>query len=216
VSFGGGEPTMHPDFVDILSYSIDLGFGVNFTTFGVQWLQNNALLSLIAYNNISIGVSVHNHTHIEKILKIRSFFKTVNSRTKIIAQHVFGSVSEDDTARLIVECQKHQIDILFLGYKHVGFGKDKDVFDIKDFSIMYKLLKSEGTINVQVDTLFAKEHEQFLNTIGASTELYDTLEGKFSMFIDSSKKTIGKSSYDEQKSINDWTEIMDYWRQWND
>lgn len=65
IAFGGGEPTLHPYFVDLLQACYNRGITPNYTTNGM-WVTNNATNILKATIEYCGGVAVSAHPHLEK------------------------------------------------------------------------------------------------------------------------------------------------------
>ncbi|MBY8862401.1 mycofactocin radical SAM maturase [Nocardia sp. CA2R105] len=57
VNIGGGEPTVRPDFWELLDYSVDQGVGVKFSTNGVRITQERARrLATTGYVDVQISI----------------------------------------------------------------------------------------------------------------------------------------------------------------
>jgi organic radical activating enzyme len=68
IAFGGGEPTGHPDFINLLETCHSLGITPNYTTNGL-WTSENYLLSgliLSATARYCGGVAVSTHPHLDR------------------------------------------------------------------------------------------------------------------------------------------------------
>ena len=67
IAFGGGEPTSHPEFPDLLRACVDLGIVPNYTTNGL-WTKhaNTALQILEVTKDLCGGVAVSTHPHLEE------------------------------------------------------------------------------------------------------------------------------------------------------
>lgn len=209
IAYGGGEPTQHPQFAEILTYTGVNGIIPNFTTFGVDWLKNDTLVEVVKSYVGAIGVSVHSADQLSKVKKIQSAF-TDSRKIKIVAQHVIGSVDMAVTALLLEECWKDGIDLLLLGYKDVGFGADVEKYDMEGIDTLLKLrqgydIKWGARVStLGVDTAFVQQFNPLLEEIGIPHVLKTNEEGKFSMYVDAVAKTQGPSSYmpDQMESIN--------------
>lgn len=299
VALGGGEPTMHPNFVEILEIFREKNIVPNFTTFSVEWLKDRDRAKKILDLAGNFGVSVHNLKSLEKYTKI---FETAQElRTKDyyetprpMVQHVVGTIPAEELAQLVISCYRNNYPMLLLGFKDVGFGKDyepkiknaeevsnllyllfSDIFsekfeyyerkyhlsflntmidkdpsfcnikfndphfyqdDLSEFQGTIErakhyvemreknkvhLPKREEGINfsVSVDTAFVNIFSDFLAKLAVPSYLYDTKEGKFSMYIDAVDNLIAPSSYIPKSEMIPVKEISknfvaNHWKEW--
>ena len=58
VALGGGEPTLHPRFIDILKYSREVGIVPNFTTYRSPRVWGNALIDVVREYAGAFAISV--------------------------------------------------------------------------------------------------------------------------------------------------------------
>ena len=58
IKITGGEPTIHPDFLEVVDYASRKGFGVNINTNGVKFADNDFLEQTIVNGAETISVSV--------------------------------------------------------------------------------------------------------------------------------------------------------------
>jgi hypothetical protein len=67
IAFGGGEPTSHPEFADLMRASVELGVVPNYTTNGM-WVDDaaEALTILATTKELCGGVAVSTHQHLER------------------------------------------------------------------------------------------------------------------------------------------------------
>lgn len=66
VALGGGEPTGHPDFIEILETFDSLGIQPNYTTNGMFCESENIMDILLATKKYCGGVAVSCHPHLKK------------------------------------------------------------------------------------------------------------------------------------------------------
>jgi len=276
VALGGGEPTMHPNFVEILEIFRSKGIVPNFTTYNVSWTKDartfEKILSLVG----NIGVSVHNLKDLKKYEKIvekiqklleqnreGKFYDFAFSKKPMI-QHVVGTISEMEFYNLVRTCIFKSYPILLLGYKNVGFGKNFSTVNVENYTTFLSLMFSEikkmmknknicsyywafpnyfnltgksrkelvGTIDdieilntmvynemkeknlvdmfcneksvnisISIDTAFSNIFRTLLGELEIPTFLYDTKEGKFSMYIDAVDNLMAPSSYIDKKDM---------------
>jgi organic radical activating enzyme len=66
IAFGGGEPTTHPDFLQLMKVCHDMGIMPNYTTNGM-WVKSRNKAELLYYTKTYCGgVAVSTHPHLKK------------------------------------------------------------------------------------------------------------------------------------------------------
>ena len=231
VAFGGGEPTHYPHLRESLELCAQLDIVPNFTTFGVDWLRDPALVKATQAYVGAIGVSVHTVKDLSKVAKIDT---VINDRgnnrwpdrvVRVVAQHVVGSVDISDTALLMEESWSQGVDLLLLGYKTTGFGANVEPHNMEGLDTLLRLRQSKRphynarTSMLGVDTAFVQQFEPILREVGVSNALITNEEGKFSMYIDAVTGSQGPSSYMpaemQQLDLDDCTNsIKQAYKEW--
>lgn len=204
IAIGGGEPTMHPDFIKILRYAHKQGIIPNFTTYNLAWLKNKKIVKAVADYAGGVGISVHNFKDIERFKTAREIIQKTSEyygRPQVMAQHVLGTMSMVETAQLVDYTIENYIPILFLGYKDVGFGANIEPEDFTDFPSVLKLTlkNTDKWCQLSVDTAVLQQHPTLLKVLDVSETLASSEEGKFSCYIDAVTSTMGPSSYAPKK-----------------
>ncbi len=201
IAIGGGEPTMHPDFAEILRYTRKQGIIPNFTTFSTAWLADQTILTAVADTVGGIGVSIHNLKDLNKFRKIQTTVLAKSARRlntpKTMAQHVLGSLPVTETAELFKTCIDNYIPLLVLGYKDVGFGSRVAPEDHASFPTILKLILEDADkwCQISVDTAILQQFPDLLKVLDVSPVLATSEEGKFSCYIDAVNGQMGPSSY---------------------
>lgn len=210
IAIGGGEPTMHPDFIEIIKYIHEKGIIANFTTYSVAWLKKNDIVQAVRNYISAIGVSVHSIADISKVEKIHqtinetdsfSVYRSSEDSVRVMAQHVFGSINPGETTQLLIQVWDKAIPLLLLGYKSVGFGSNIEPHDMESVIGLIKLAAGDKRYYgpklefLAVDTAFVDKFSEVLEGIGVSSKLMSSPEGKFSMYIDAVDSIMAPSSY---------------------
>ena len=199
IAIGGGEPTSHPQFTEIIKYARSKGITPNFSTRNKDILNDSIVESVGA-----VGFSVDNF---EEYAAVNNAVELLNSAkfniyNRSLVIHIIPEIiPEEDLKRIAKSC--HQ-PILLLGYKYKGRAdamKPKRI----DWDAIW-----EDTFrhcwNLSVDTCFAETYEDFLVKCNISNHLYQTKEGLESCYIDAVEGTIARSSFDdEQIHVDNWT-----------
>jgi len=197
VALGGGEPTAHPKFKEILNIFGDYGIVPNFTTFSDRWINNPLIVETVKRHVGGIGVSCLSTKDLDLVNKIRTAFGR-GFEGKILAQHVVGSVPYQQTVDFIKAASDSYLSILLLGYKDVGFGAIYERFDDDNFETYLKLAIDDienRWIGLSVDTALINRYPNVPRILGAPEALVTSREGAFSCYIDATTNLIGASSY---------------------
>lgn len=210
VAIGGGEPTEHPNFAEILLYAAAKGVTPNFTTFSDKWASDEAIVEAVKHvsrrrGGIGIGVSVLSEKDIAKLKGVRA---AVGDRAQVIGQTVVGVAPVAVTSRLVRAIAESGNSVLLLGYKSTGRGEDFSarlpaMADVRD---MIDAFRTEEFLNdwheetplwstLSVDTAFLDQYGKALDDLGVEMVLRTSPEGAFSMYIDAVSMTAGPSSW---------------------
>jgi organic radical activating enzyme len=85
VAIGGGEPTSHPEFIELLEASTKLGIMPNYTTNG-SWIDRKGSNDILtATKQFCGGVAVTTHRHLEKwwVYALMGYFSDRNIKTNL-------------------------------------------------------------------------------------------------------------------------------------
>lgn len=198
VAIGGGEPTKHPHFKEIINMISRANIVPNFTTFSDEWLSDDEVVKTVKKAVGGIGVSCLDRKGLDLVKAIKG---KVNNQwgdgPKVMAQHVVGSVPLGVTAEFLDAAFAEGIPVLLLGYKTVGFGKTYSRHDTGDVPMFLKLALNRvgGKAGLSIDTALLDRFPNLPEVLGVPTALVTSPEGKFSCYIDATTGTIGPSSY---------------------
>lgn len=194
IAIGGGEPTEHPQFAEILEYARKRNIVPNFTTNSVKWMKDADLVKRIKDSVGAIGVSVHKVSDFKKVETIKRTFGGWGG-SHVMAQHVVGTLDVSDTSQLISEAFESRIPLLLLGYKKTGFGESFEPHDLTELPLILKLVLKEHRGSLSVDTAVLNQYPDITSVLEISKVLTTKEEGKFSCYIDAVEGTMGPSSY---------------------
>lgn len=133
IAFGGGEPTQHPDFLEIINYCFTKGIIPNFTTRNIDFLldeKNTLTLSQCGGIACSITDSKELDDLNNKIEKaIEKNYNLWRVKEKINIQHVVGTCSYEELKQLLLKSASYGFRVTLLSFKDdnrgIKFRKNK-------------------------------------------------------------------------------------------
>lgn len=192
IALGGGEPTDHPHFAEIMDRIDRRDMTANFTTMTDRWLDEHKRVWGMCGG---VGISVHSEKGLELARTIKAKASRYAART-IQVQHVVGSVPIWVTTTLVDAALKEGFSLLLLGFKEVGFGTDYKRHDIGDLATHLALAVGRyDNVRLSIDTALNDRHPDIAKALGAPDALITSPEGKFSCYIDAVDNLMGASSY---------------------
>jgi len=208
VAIGGGEPTLHPDFVEILRDFRSNGIVPNFTTRNLAWLrseQREEILNLCG----SFAVSTEKAEDITKLANSLRYHGV--DFKKVTLQFIAGASDKWRFRQLIQTAIKEGLTYTILGYKTTGRGNSfKPASSAEDcWNILMELLEENKYMRVGIDTVFAEQIKTQLQASKVSPVFYHTQDGIFSCYIDAVKKMIAPSSYCEESKYKPYEKRYD-------
>ena len=212
VALGGGEPTLHPDFVSVLTVFEQNGIVPNFTTRNLAWLRKDELASTILGKTGSFAVSVDSLDEAKKAWGLWNDYHARNGihrswgPSKMSFQMVAGAVPQAELKAILKWATSSEMGwsgppLTLLGYKDVGFGGQwrgnrTEVLDAQTswVEMVGGIENMRGTV-LRIDTALAESAREKLLALGISDRVFHTTEGSTSMYVDAVKGVMGASSY---------------------
>jgi len=205
-AIGGGEPTEHPEFNNILRYIKQANNIANFTTRSEDWFMDHNTVKAVKECVSGVAYSV------ETVEAFKNFHKHHNEafprgRTdtgpefylhlipELMGQDAFRElISEiEDTNRDLYKLNlDYTVNVTLLGFKSLGRATDMKRDLIPEIVDIIKLTKHTP---IGIDTKFASDYKQFLEEHNVDPKLYRTEEGEYSMYVDCMNKKAYKSSW---------------------
>lgn len=189
VALGGGEPTSHPDFADILCSLKHSGIIPNFTTHNISNVlcRGDEVVKSVKAN--CGGFAVSNPYDVGAIAKWN-----FDDGPKATLQVAMGCYSRKDVERALRSALALSVPVTLLGFKAHGRGAS---FRKHDDSWIVKFLKDESCPwnRFGADSLFVHQHKAALQKMGVSDVLMVEKEGSFSMYVDAVSGMAGPSSF---------------------
>lgn len=197
VAIGGGEPTAHPDFLEILHAFRSHGVVPNFTTKSTAWLKDERRRGPILDAVGAFALSVDCAGDVDALASMRDTYEIDDK--KINAQFVMGTLRDYGFEQLLETAARRHIRLTLLGYKTNGRGGG---YEPEDYSGWIDSLKKVRVAvgwgpKLGIDTALAAEYQSQLSDAGVPRWCYEVEEGKFSMYIDAVAYKAARSSYGE-------------------
>ena len=201
VALGGGEPTAHPCFAEILKEAKErYGITPNFSTATLDWLfDTNKVEAVRKYcGGFAISLAAYSPSF-EDISKIDAEGLADKASFQCILG-IYPGTGDGSSILNSIDCfQNHINKITLLGKKTTGRGKNK-IWATYNLASMIEKLDSQG-LQIGVDTAIVKQHEDVLRDMEINNIFWSGAEGAFSMYIDAVKSVIAPSSYVETENM---------------
>lgn len=216
VAIGGGEPTTHPKFAQILRDFRSYGIVPSFSTRDLSWLKDPIRWHDILESTGSFAYSIDEpNQSVEEFASVLNAYGFRRELEKLVPQptvhHVMIGDWDGDFREFLLSANRHGLHVVLLGYKLVGrgqFGKPDKSTDWIDTIV--DLYKKNECPRLSVDTTLVKVFGKKLKAAGVPDWLIETQEGKFSMYIDLVESKMGPSSFcpsNELVNLN--------WKKWS-
>lgn len=191
---GGGECTMHPNFIDILKLTRNYGIIPNFTTRDLSWLRDPKRWNPIMEYCGAFAVSCSDAKQIKQLAGLLEINNI--SEDKATIHIVMGTVSEYTFKDMLEVAGSFGFRVTLLGYKTNGRGGNFNITPYDWWIEATKEVRDEGCyVRVGIDTALASQYEKEIKAAQVPDVLFHTEEGKFSAYIDVVQQKIGPSSY---------------------
>lgn len=203
IAIGGGEPTMHPDFIDILKSARDRHVVPNFTTKNLGWLRDPKQWPKIIEYCGAFAFSADTKSQVRDLVALLD----VNgiSRGKATIQIIPEVMTSWTLQSVLQEAASYGLTVTLLGYKTTGRGQEYSPFkEETDWLKVVTKMKKEGLSlpRIGIDTILAANTD----LSDFDDKLFTLYEGKFSMYIDAVAVKVGRSSFAEEDTFTSFGE----------
>lgn len=223
IALGGGEPTLHPDFTDILAEGASLGLAMNFTTKNFSYfMKDTPRRQAIIKNASAIAFSVNSREDLEKFQKVHQlavdqdwkkspyYNSPGTDRVAVTLQTIPALHGRKFMEDLLRYCDEKSVRVTLLGFKRVGRARDEQAVNPNHrwIEALVEVLKDQPNISsywisemVAIDTLMAAECKDMFDEAGINPIWYHTDEGAFSCYVDATQGLLGASSFVEETEM---------------
>lgn len=221
IALGGGEPTLHPDFDEIIDYINKKNIVVNITTRNSAWIKKyidelfdgygNDLnykpkIKAVAISTEDIKIIDQIDSYIDAQCGKRRKWDVFPSDIRKCIQFQYIVGVNDKLEEILLKCVLNQYRVTLLGYKTTNRGSLLRPRKEEWMSVVKKL--NWGGSYIGIDTVLAKECE------GIMSKEFDRLllekhEGRFSCYIDAVNYKIGPSSFCATEDMMPFTDLKE-------
>lgn len=198
VALGGGEPTAHPRFWELLLnirhiYEIT----PNFSTRSIDWLYVPEKAAVVREVCGGFAISCSDDREVDRAVLACKIARIPLDKMSI--QYVVGS-RYGGAHWVMRSCDTHGVRCTLLGYKTAGRGGAwKPQSDDWVSSYQKCMEESINGLRVGVDTVLAAASAEALVKLKVAPCSYELKDGKFSMYVDAVENVIGPSSYEGER-----------------
>lgn len=209
IAIGGGEPTSHPDFLEILKEVKKYNMTACFTTKNFKLHEMPDFKEILELSN-SIAFSCNSIAEVQKMQEVQEQASLIRDYSKKRAEFYIQMIPEvinDKNLDGILEYilnNLYRIPITFLGYKDFGFGenyKPKNRFADSEWIKTIKKHSDESRMRFGIDSILVSRWKQELIDNHVDPLALVGEEGKFSCFFDAVNMTVHKSSFSKEPGI---------------
>ncbi len=224
VALGGGDPTTHLYFPEIVRSFREHGIVPSFSASHLDWAEDKATRRAVGHYCGAFALSTQDPSMVEKAVSVSERLKTYDRKygCKACIHYVMGLSPLDNLVEMINSCGKfYGIGIVLLGWKSRGrvegqtppYDYSNWLSVIKDAYDNSKYWRPEVAIDTPLAMDLSEKNEDF-SMPDISPILYDTVEGYTSVYIDAVDKVVADSSYTSRRTtyedVSDIKEILKY------
>jgi len=195
VQFSGGEPTMHPYFVDAIRYARKLGYNsVQAATNGIEFAKNKefcrkAFEAGLRYAYLQfdgIGNDANSHRQIGNLfdVKLRAIENMHEAGIEIIlVVTIVNSVNNDQVGAIVKFAMENPKKISFVAFQPVSFtGRDEDITPERRLRQRYTLSHLAQDVSRQVGKVEPTRDWFPISLVSAFSAFADLVHGPDTQF----------------------------------
>jgi len=190
IAIGGGEPTTHPEFLNILKFVKEHGITPNFTTRNIKYLRDH-YNELVNIGVGSVAISLEDIYTAKSIYALQNLF---GGSLKLTAQIIPEVIPQNFLNELVKYLAEAGIPTTFLGFKYFGRAQERHLYGGNFISA----IEAAGGryFRYSVDTVLAQRTN--FEELGIWKPSVYLLEGHRSFYIDAVEGYYAKSSYTDE------------------
>lgn len=207
VALGGGEPTAHPHFQQILNVFRNRGVVPNFTTKSLTWLDGPGAVDILDTCG-TFAYSCDTGDEVRMLARHLDAGTVVANlggehRSDVVwrwprpnVHHVLGSQDIDALPYIVRACHKAGLQLVLLGFKDQERGHGHKVYPHDGWiDAVRSALSDKSYVRVAIDTVLASRYQDQLRAKGVPQVMFTVREGAFSCYVDAVGKTVAPSSF---------------------
>jgi uncharacterized radical SAM superfamily Fe-S cluster-containing enzyme len=190
VQFSGGEPTMHPYFLDAVRYARKLGYNsVQAATNGIEFAKSKefcrkAFEAGLRYAYLQfdgIGNDANSHRHVGNLfdVKLRAIENMHEAGIEIVlVTTLVNHINNDQVGPIIRFAMDNPDKIAFISFQPVSFtGRDEDITPERRMYQRYTLSHMARDVSEQIGGIDPIKHWFPISLIGAFADFADLVHG---------------------------------------
>ena len=182
VAIGGGDPTTHPDFVEIIKAFAQNGVVPNFSTQMWDWLKNPKIVDAVREHCGAVALSTQSPAQAEK------FFKACQKeRIRAHIHYVLGLKPLSNLKKMLKLDVKgyYGQHMVLLAYKEMGRAEGTPPVDYSGWQRMLSDYTSQNwNWSVAVDSFLVNDVRDGFTRDEVPETLFENGDGKFSLYWD--------------------------------
>lgn len=198
VAIGGGEPTLHPHFLEILKAFRAAGIVPNFTTRNLKWLGPRKAKPILEAAG-AFAYSTHSLADVEEFAAAckQAGVKNEWNHKQAVIHIVMGTVTRAEFRKMLKRAGKSGLGVTLLGWKAIGRADKTPTHPYLDWWL--PVTKEVGMWSIGIDTTLAAEAEAAGQLVDYPSWMYHTKDGLYSCYVDAVAQTMAPSSWEPQR-----------------
>ncbi len=212
VAIGGGDPTTHPDFIEILKAFYDNGVIPNFSTQMWDWLKKDDIVEAVAKYCGAVALSTQSPKQAEKFIEICE-----EKGIKPHIHYVLGLSPLSNLADMLAVRASYRQHLVILAYKEMGRAQGTPPIDYTGWQNVVRDADTSRW-NIAVDSFLVSDVDAGFTRDEVPSHLYESADGKFSLYWDAVVGAYAAHSFKPQDERivygkDSASKIAEAWRQ---